>query len=376
MKFLKVAVRTLKKLDRSANKEQVIRTVPDTVPQIVPQTVIQTKSFPPLPVDIIRIICEFAATLNQTTAHNLSMSSKEIREWVLPERFQRVTIRKHRHLIRLSTSTVLRRIGPLVRNLSLQPGFENGSIARPVQMTADLSSFLDALPNLILAHGSIWDHVPIFLPTHVSSLEIGSHYLDPPTNSALDHSATKARTHITHIYSVLNDPPTPSLFNAWTALTHIFFDIRPQYQLGNSIATSTFPLSPPFHPLPSSIISCILMDAQSCPWDFIWTINQVLVDLILGDTDTRIVFCAAEECERWIEVQIANVTSPAEDLSWIREGLKDAILYHNKWSHKYDMVWIEAEEIRIRRKEARVRAAVCKLFSLGTIGVFMPEPRL
>ncbi|KAH8824514.1 hypothetical protein DL96DRAFT_1614303 [Flagelloscypha sp. PMI_526] len=362
MDFLKAAVKTLNKLDGAANKVKVIRKVA------------QTKSFPPLPVDVVRTICEFAASLDHNTARNLSMSSKDIREWVAPVYFRGVTIRNHQTLIRLKTSPVLERIGPHVRNLSLQPDFGDNAVAGPAQMEADFSSFLNALPNLVhfhwpvLAHRSMWGQVPISLPSHVCSLEIGSYCFDPPTDFASAYSATNARTQVTHIYSELSDPPTPSLFIAWTALTHIFFDIRPQYQLGNSIATSTFPLSSPFHPLPRTIVSCILMDAQSSAWDFNWAINQALVDLVLGDTDPRIVFCAGEDRGRWMEVGGPGIRvgiPPTVDLSWIRKGLKNAVLYHNRWSHNFEAVWIEAEEVRIRRKEPGVRAAVYKLLKPG-----------
>ncbi|KAH8823371.1 hypothetical protein DL96DRAFT_272143 [Flagelloscypha sp. PMI_526] len=331
-----------------------------------------TKTFPPLSVDIARTICEFAAALDKTTASSLYMTSKDIRIWVTPIHFRRVLIRSHESLLLLKAPGTLERIAPHVYSVSLQPLFGDDSCQGPSQLAMDFDNFLKALPNLVhfrwpvLPHRSMWSKVSIVLPKTVSSLEIGDAFLEvsPRRNNNFN------RTQITHIHSDLIHVPYSSFFSDWSTLTHLFFEIRPQDYSNASIARSTFPISPPpFSRLPTSIVSCVLMDSQSSAWRFNWTVNRVLVNLVLGDTDPRVVFAAGETRERWMVVDrpgVTVVTPPEKDLSWIRIGLKDAILYHNHNQRSYESIWEQAEVVRRKRSKVEIRKAVYQLLQYGS----------
>ncbi|KAH8823370.1 hypothetical protein DL96DRAFT_1617403 [Flagelloscypha sp. PMI_526] len=206
----------------------------------------------------------------------------------------------------------------------------------------------------------MWGKVPIILPNSVFSLEIGSVYLQPSPGKNNYFN----RTQITHIHSDLIDPLYPSFFTDWSALTHLFFRILPRNYIDASIASSTFPVNPPVSRLPASIVSCVVMDAQSSAWGFKWAIDQALVDLVLGDADPRVVFAAGETREYWMVVGgpgVTVVTPPEKDLSWIRIGLQDAILYRDRNQRPYETIWDQAEVVRRKRSQVEVRDAVYRL---------------
>ncbi|KAH8823326.1 hypothetical protein DL96DRAFT_270288 [Flagelloscypha sp. PMI_526] len=79
------------------------------------------EPLPPLPIDLVRLVCEYAATLDTRTAGNLYATSKDIREWVAPVRFQSIEIRNYQSFMRLRVPEVMKRISPHVFTVSLQP---------------------------------------------------------------------------------------------------------------------------------------------------------------------------------------------------------------------------------------------------------------
>ncbi|KAH8823398.1 hypothetical protein DL96DRAFT_1713814 [Flagelloscypha sp. PMI_526] len=339
-----------------------------------------TPAFPPLPIDVMRTVCESAAELDKTTAASLCTSSRDLRLWVTPILFRRLVIRSYESLLLLKSSGMLERISSYVYSVSLQP--RSGDLDHPsanLSRTAmEFKNFLKDLPNLVHFRWPLppvpsrWGYVSIVLPACVSSLEIAGDLLLPLPLSGFHHlgervrfeSLARAQVHVTHIYSNLTKTIGFSFFTRWSAITHVFFGIRPE-RAGDSIATSTFPTSHPSFSLPDSIVSCILMDSLSSAQLFRWAIDRALVDLVLGDLDSRIVFCAGGTRKRWMKMRnkpglIMEIT-PAVDLSWIRVGLQDAILYYNPLRPRYETIWEDAEVVRERRRTHRVRKSVYRL---------------
>ncbi|KAH8823396.1 hypothetical protein DL96DRAFT_1617458 [Flagelloscypha sp. PMI_526] len=358
----KAASRTLDKTDSMLDAEKEVLSA-----------VRITRGFPLLPTDVAQTICEFAAELDKTTAHNLYMTSKDIRGWATPFHFRRVVIRSYESLLLLKTSETLGRIAPYIISVSLQPKVRDRSTADPSRIAEDLSDFLKSLPKLVhfhwplSPHESMWGQIFIALPRRVTSLEIGCYYLHPPSNEptsdgVLSESATRARKHITHLYSDLISPLPVSLFTRWTALTHLFFGIRTRNRFDDNIANSTFPfLKAPFYPLPISIVSCIVADPFSSAHHFEWAIDQVFVDLVLDEIDSRIIFAAGESREFWM-MNEPGIAPPVVDLSWIRIALDDAIVYHDQ-KKPLETIWEEADAVRRRRRTAAVRESVYNLLS-------------
>ncbi|KAH8823325.1 hypothetical protein DL96DRAFT_1617242 [Flagelloscypha sp. PMI_526] len=316
--------------------------------------------FPPLPIDIVRTMCEFAA-LDERTAQRLYVSSKDIREWVAPFRFQSIEIHNHRSLMRLQNPEILGSIAPHVFTISLQPDFGDACTGGPTRMALDLKNLLDALPNLahfhwpVLVSRSMWKNVAIMLPAWVFYLEIGQYYIQDSHDAVLPSTGH----HITHIVSNLLDPFRLDIFTKWPALTHLCFEIHnSDRQWGRSIANCTFPITA----FPPTIISCILIDGQSDAWRFRWSIDNALVDLVLGDTDSRIVFAVYEKRETWMISGHKAVTSNP-NLSWIREGLQDAILYHGRWQEPNETIWAKVNPVVRRRRDPEVRKAVSSLLN-------------
>ncbi|KAH8823373.1 hypothetical protein DL96DRAFT_272168 [Flagelloscypha sp. PMI_526] len=321
--------------------------------------VFTTKSFPPLTVDIARIICEFAAELDKETASSLYISSKTIREWVTPIHFRRLEVSSYESLRLLKAPRTLRRIAPYVYSVSLQIAYRDDYRVDPCKLAVDLNSFLRVLPNLVhfrWPYYSWYGEVGIILPRHVFSLEISYDYL------AEERKATFTQPHITHLISNLQGTPLDALFTTWTSLTHLFFEIHHQYHLDNSIVNSTFPLRRPFVPLPASIVSCILMDTQGASEQFKWTINKTFIDLVLGDTEPRIVFAVWTTRDRWMTV-LPGMNRQTVDMSWIRIALQGAIVFHAHWQKNYETIWEQAEEVRRKRTEFEVRESVYQLLN-------------
>ncbi|KAH8823403.1 hypothetical protein DL96DRAFT_1617475 [Flagelloscypha sp. PMI_526] len=337
-----------------------------------------TRSLPPLPIDVARIICEYAAGLDKTTATRLCISSRDLRIWVTPILFRRLVIRSYESLLLLDSSGILGRIASYVYSVSLQPkrGDLDHSKVNLSRIAAGFNNFLEVLSSLVHFRWPLppilskWDQVSISLPARVSSLEIGGDLLLPrafvfhTSARVLTQSLSQARGNITHIFSNLARTFDLSFFTTWTALTHIFFGIRPA-RVGDSIATFIFPTSRPSFILPPSIVSCILMDSLSSAQLFRWAIDRALVDLVLGDTDSRIIFCAGGIRERWMKMtnkpELIMEVTPTVDLSWIRIGLQDAILYYNPLRPRYETIWDEAGVVRERRRVSEVRASVYQL---------------
>ncbi|KAH8823365.1 hypothetical protein DL96DRAFT_1617388 [Flagelloscypha sp. PMI_526] len=316
--------------------------------------VLLTKPFPPLPVDLVRTICELAAGLDRTTMHNLSLSSKEIRTWLAPTLFQHITVYAYSdwYLQPHQAEILLSGIAPYVQMVST-------NLNLPSQIPIDTIWLLEALPNLthIRLQANYRSPDEVFLPRQVCSLETRDHFPEPSRRAFA--SSTRAR--ITHIYSELDDPPSTSLFSDWNALTHLCFKIRNQTVAENCITNSTFPISAPFFPLPASIVSCILIDSFSNKEYFQWSVNQALLDLVRGDIDSRIVLAVAITKEQW--------TDPQGIMFSIRSGLQDALLYHGKCPRKFDMIWKEtiwdeADEVRKRRVDPAVRRAVSRVLQI------------
>ncbi|KAH8795219.1 hypothetical protein DL96DRAFT_1648344 [Flagelloscypha sp. PMI_526] len=325
----------------------------------------KARSFPPLPVDVARIICEFAAYLDKKTARNISILSKDVRGWVAPILFQHIKICSYQSFMRLKSPDIMEHVAPFVSAVSLDPVAGDRLPGECEQMSTDLNKFLEALPRLTHFHRarsigySRWAGIDLTLPDCISSLQIGQSFLQ------LEHTKCNAlpcvsRCYVTHMMSSLMAPVSPSVFTNWPSLTHILFEISNCHTLC-SIVDSTFPTDI----LPTSIVSCILVDSQSSACQFCWFIDQAFVDLVLGNTDARIVFSAGGSRESWMLLDGPRKyleTSPTQDLTWIREGLRDAILFHDSSKNvPPDSIWEEAEVIRRRRDDMLVRKAVYKL---------------
>ncbi|KAH8823350.1 hypothetical protein DL96DRAFT_1819076 [Flagelloscypha sp. PMI_526] len=321
------------------------------------------KSLQPLPIDVARNICEYAAALDKETARSLYSSSKNIREWVTPFLFRSIEIQSYSTLMRVKAPDVLQRVAPHVYEVSLRPNIPDWG-SSTAQISLELTSFLNALPNLahfVLPHissESIWHKVPIFLPPCVTSLDTTQHFIEYSDRRL----ASSTRLHVTHLVSCLRTSFKTDAFLKWPYLTHLFFEINPREYMGNSIAQATFPVKA----LPPSIVSCVLMQAKNHISIFRWSIDEYFVDLVLGDTDPRVVFAVHDIRARWLakgELGMAEANPPQDYLRRIITGLQDAIVFHECSNHPISTIWANAEWVRRRRRDLDVRAAAHSLLS-------------
>ncbi|KAH8823327.1 hypothetical protein DL96DRAFT_1713749 [Flagelloscypha sp. PMI_526] len=327
----------------------------------------KNRRLPPLPVDVAQTICELAAGLDEATARSLSVSSKDIREWVVPILFRRIEIRNHRSLMRLKALDVMARVAPNVRAVSIYQNIHT-VCAGPAE---DFRGFLDALPKLThiqwpmsLEHNE-WSEIAFPLPLSVTSVNISQEFMQGSNDIAWPFSS---RSRVTHIMSALLETIQVNVFTRWPSLTHIFFEIYllPPHTR-NSVSGSTFPVEA----LPASIVLCILMDNRCMTWGFRWAIDQALVDLVLGDTNPRVVFGQGEIREDWLVPGKNHLAGELPELDEVRIGLQDAILYHDSWKEPTEAIWEKAEDVRKRRSDIEVRRAV-----LGLLDYARDHPNL
>ncbi|KAH8823366.1 hypothetical protein DL96DRAFT_1683472 [Flagelloscypha sp. PMI_526] len=330
-----------------------------------------TKRFPrqhecPLPVDLIRTICELAAQLDKTTRLSLLVTSKVVYAWVAQIHFQCLRVCDNTLLLFKKPGSV-KRISAHILIVSLVPPLSPW-------LATDYDRFLKALPNLIhvRVQGLRHSGANVLLPCHVSSIEGNDIF----RNASLNGIAPSTRAQIKHIYSELNNcPKSYSLsFPDWSALTHLLFGI--EHSAGNNSGDisitqpqSNFPISAPYIPLPSSIVSCILMDSCSVGDYFQWAIDKALVDLVLGDTDPRIVYAAAASREEWVAPISRFNGYQARPKSQVKTVFQDAILYHGRGRKAHKLmwkrtIWEDADEVRKRRADSAVRQAAYRLLEL------------
>ncbi|KAH8825861.1 hypothetical protein DL96DRAFT_1610104 [Flagelloscypha sp. PMI_526] len=314
------------------------------------------KSFPDnLPIDVGRIICEFAAEIDSRTASNLNMASRTLHHWVTPIHFRYLVMKYPSSLVRLQRLHIAKAVRVLVFKPS---GWSSRGYKTMLQ--SDLDKALAILPNVTTIS---------FPERMIFAVRIGRIlpvvHVDWDLDQALSHLPHKrSRDEITHLF--LTGPfDAGSGFLNFQALTHLHISLTstPDTTLGRALDSAYVDdllKTVPVDQLPSSLRICTIVEwaelvvSPPHPWAF--------VKLVLGITDPRIVFGVARPRCAWSQERIrASCALRDAVLFWPGPGAPQSSPKRDQSLKSLEGIWEAAENVMRRREDVSLRERIYEM---------------
>ncbi|KAH8813679.1 hypothetical protein DL96DRAFT_1625100, partial [Flagelloscypha sp. PMI_526] len=318
--------------------------------KVSPSYEVLGKILDSLNLDIQRLICEIAAFHDQKTASNLSLSCRTMYSWITPIRFRFMHIRTPEQAYRLRLLERLDHfhIADAVHELLFDELAWHPTDLAVVIIPFNLQLILSYFPNLTtLACSNTWSiQAPLSsLPPRVHTL----HILDvhPRSERLPLISDAVSRAQITHLY-ILPHYTLDDFHN----LTHLWVSTRYEHPKNDCWRGGPFVSYllglPPVKTFPTSVKTCILYSQKTIYFNSPSPLH--LVELIMGDIDSRIVLAVAEPRRSW-------------DYTGLKAQflLQDAVIFWEMSRIPNDDVWGEARKVMTRRIDPDFKEKVRQL---------------